>query len=88
MKGFIDTMKVYQQLPHTIFFLNTGVKLTTVNEEVIGVLKEIEGMGVEIYSCETCLKYYDLESRFAVGKRGTTNHIVENMQGFDMVLWV
>ncbi|HUJ18858.1 MAG TPA: sulfurtransferase-like selenium metabolism protein YedF [Nitrospirota bacterium] len=88
MKGFFDTMKVNQQLPHTIFFLNAGVKLTTVNEEVIGVLKEIEGMGVEIYSCGTCLKHYDLESRLAVGKRGTTNHIVEGMQDFDKVVWV
>jgi selenium metabolism protein YedF len=88
VKGFFDTMKVYKQLPHTIFFLNAGVKMTTVNEETVAVLKEIADLGVEIYSCGTCLKYYDLESQLKVGNRGTTNHIVEGMQGFDKIVWV
>lgn len=88
VKGFFDTMKVYKQLPHTIFFLNAGVKLTTVNEDTVAVLKELAALGVEIYSCGTCLKYYDLESELKVGNRGTTNHIVEGMQDFDKTVWV
>ena len=88
VKGFFDTMKVTKLLPHTIFFLNAGVKLTTVNEETVGVLKDIEAMGVEMYSCGTCLKHYDLESMLKVGHRGTTNHIVEGMQDFDKVVWI
>ncbi len=88
MKGFFDTIKVYKQLPHTLFFLNAGVKLTTGNDELTGVLKEIEAMGVEILSCGTCLKYYDLEAALKVGKRGTTNHIVEGMLDFDKVIWM
>ena len=88
IKGFFDTMKVYKQLPHTIFFLNAGVKLTTVNMETIAVLKEIADLGVEIYSCGTCLKHYNLESELKVGYRGTTNHVVEGMQDFDKVVWV
>ena len=88
MKGYFETMKVYKQLPDMIFFLNAGVKLTTVNDEIAAVLKEIELMGVEIYSCGTCLKHYDLESQLKVGKRGTTNHVVEGMQDYDKVVWV
>lgn len=88
MKGFFDTMKVTKQLPHTMFFLNAGVKLTTVNEEIVPVLKSIEDMGVEIYSCGTCLKHYDLEAQLKVGKRGTTNHIVEGIQDFEKVVWM
>jgi len=88
IKGFFDTMKVYKQLPHTLFFLNAGVKLTTVHEETVSVLKEIADLGVEIYSCGTCLKHYNLESELKVGNRGTTNHIVEGMQDFDKVVWV
>lgn len=88
MKGFLDTMKVYKQLPHTMFFVNAGVKLTTVNGETVAVLKEIAELGVEIYSCGTCLKHYDLESSLKVGNRGTTNHIVEGLQDFDKVAWV
>ena len=88
MKGFFETMQVYKQLPHTIFFLNAGVKLTTINAETVGILKDLENMGVEIFSCGTCLKHYNLESELKVGNRGTTNHIVEGMQDFEKTVWV
>jgi len=88
MKAFFETMKVYKQLPHTIFFLNTGVYLTTTNADITGLLQEIEKMGVEIYSCGTCLTKYNLESKLAVGHRGTMNIVVEGMQDFEKTVWV
>lgn len=88
MKGFFETMKVTKEIPHTIFFLNAGVKLTTSNEDVIPILKEIEAMGVEIFSCGTCLKYYNLESELKVGYRGTTSHVVEGIKDFQKVVWI
>jgi len=88
MKAFFETMKVYKQLPHTIFFLNTGVYLTTINVDITGLLQEMEKMGVEIYSCGTCLTKYNLESKLAVGHRGTMNIVVEGMQDFEKTLWV
>lgn len=88
MKGFLETMKVTGELPDMIFFLNAGVKLTTVNDETVPVIKELESMGVEIFSCGTCLKHYDLESDLKAGYRGTTNHIVEGLQDFKKVVWV
>jgi selenium metabolism protein YedF len=88
MKAFFETMKVTKEIPHTIFFLNAGVKLTTTNEEIIPILKDIEAMGVEIFSCGTCLKHYNLESELNVGYRGTTNHIVEGMKDFKKTVWI
>jgi selenium metabolism protein YedF len=88
MKAFFETMKVYKQLPHTIFFLNTGVYLTTTNADIAGLLQEMEKMGVEIYSCGTCLTKYNLESKLAVGHRGTMNIVVEGMQDFEKTVWV
>ncbi len=88
MKTYFETMKTYRQVPHAIFFLNAGVKLTTTNEEVCTLLREIETMGVEIYSCGTCLKYYNIENELKVGRRGTTNHVVEGMQDFDKTVWI
>ena len=81
-------MKVYRQLPHTIFLLNTGVNLATINADIVGLLKDIEKMGVEIYSCGTCLTKYNLESELKVGHRGTMNIVVEGMQDFEKVVWV
>ncbi len=88
MKAFFETMKVYKQLPHTLFFLNAGVNLTTVDPEIVGLLKDMEKMGVEIYSCGTCLKQYNLESELKVGHRGTMNLVVEGMQDFEKIVWV
>jgi selenium metabolism protein YedF len=88
MKAYFETMKTYKQLPHTIFFLNAGVKLTTTNTEIWPLLKAMESMGVEIYSCGTCLKHYGLESELKVGHRGTTNHIVEGMKDFAKTVWI
>lgn len=88
VKGFFETMKVTKEIPHTIFFLNAGVKLTTASAEIIPILKELESMGVEIFSCGTCLKYYNLESELKVGFRGTTNHIVEGMKSFEKTVWL
>ncbi|MEW6110363.1 MAG: sulfurtransferase-like selenium metabolism protein YedF [Nitrospirota bacterium] len=88
MKAFFETMKTYKELPHTIFFMNAGVKLTTTDGEIVSILKEIEAMGVEIYSCGTCLKHYGLESDLNIGHRGTTNHVVEGIKDFGKTVWI
>lgn len=88
MKGFFETLKVTKELPHTIFFLNAGVKLTTTNKEIMPVLKELEIMGVEIFSCGTCLKHYGFESELQIGYRGTTYNIVEGLTEFKKVVWI
>ena len=88
MKAYFETMKAYKQMPHTIFFLNAGVKLTTTNADICPILKEIEAMGVEMYSCGTCLKHYALEDELKVGHRGVTNLIVEGMKDFSKTVWI
>jgi len=88
IKGFFETMKITREIPHTIFFLNAGVKLTTIENDIVVILKDIEAMGVEIYSCGTCLKHYNLELELKVGHRGTTNHIVEGIKDFRKVVWI
>ncbi len=88
IKAFFETMKVTKEIPHTIFFLNAGVRLTTIDEEILPILKDIEAMGVEIFSCGTCLKFYNLESSLKIGYRGTTNHIVEGMKDFKKTVWI
>jgi selenium metabolism protein YedF len=88
VKGFFETMKVTKQLPHTIFLLNAGVKLTTVNDEIVNVLKELETLGVEIYSCGTCLKHYNLDAELKVGDRGTIIQTVEAMRDFEKIVWI
>ncbi len=88
MKAFFETMLATNQLPNMIFLMNTAVKLSTWDEEFIELLKKLEEKGVEIFTCSTCLKYYNLESQLKVGYRGTTNHFVEGMFDFNKTVWV
>ncbi|GAB4490041.1 MAG: sulfurtransferase-like selenium metabolism protein YedF [Thermodesulfovibrionales bacterium] len=88
MKGFFETMKVTKETPRVLFFVNAGVRITTLSSEIISVLKELEAMGVEIYSCGTCLKYFELEDSLQVGRRGSTNTVVENMVDRAKTVWI
>ncbi|MDI1472510.1 MAG: sulfurtransferase-like selenium metabolism protein YedF [Thermodesulfovibrio sp.] len=88
MKAFLETMIAIKQLPDVIFLMNTAVKLTTIDEEFVELFKKIESMGTEIFTCGTCLKYYNLEEQLKVGYRGTTNHFVEGMFDFNKTVWV
>jgi selenium metabolism protein YedF len=88
MKAYLETMKVYKELPHTIFFMNAGVRLTTTDEEIVPVVHELAGLGVEIYSCGTCLKHFGLESELRVGHRGTTHTVIEGTKDFKKTVWI
>ncbi|MBI4684207.1 MAG: sulfurtransferase-like selenium metabolism protein YedF [Nitrospirae bacterium] len=88
MKGFFETMKVTKELPDTIFFLNAGVKLTSVDETIAVLLKEIEQMGVSMYSCSTCLKYYGIEDKLKIGQAGGMFILIEGMKDFKKTVWI
>lgn len=68
IKGFIYTVSEYENLPKTIIFFNSGVKLTTEGSECIDDLKKLEEKGVKIISCGTCLDYYGLKEKLLVGE--------------------
>lgn len=88
MKAFFETMIAYKEFPNTIFFLNTGVKLTTTDHDIIPILKDFEKHGVEIFTCGTCLKYFNLESELKVGYRGTTNNLLDGFKDFKKTVWI
>ena len=67
IRSFIHTMLSLEPLPQTVIFYNTGVKLTVKDSEVLDDLKKIEGAGVSILVCGTCLNYFDITKDLIVG---------------------
>lgn len=67
MKTFFKTIDDISTTPAKMVFMNSGVRLTTENEETIKYITEIEEMGVEIINCGTCLDYYQLRDELKVG---------------------
>lgn len=68
MRAYIKTIKHLSPLPAKIFFYNTGVKITATESDLIPPLRELADQGVEIYSCGTCLDFFNLKDALLVGK--------------------
>jgi selenium metabolism protein yedF len=79
MKAFIFTLTQSKPLPKKIMFLNSGVKLTTENEETVKNLQVLEKEGTEIVSCGTCLDFYNLKDKLQVGSVGNMYDIVDSL---------
>ena len=67
MKAFLNTLWDYEPKPSKLLFINNGVRLTTEGSEVLETLELLEKKGVEIFSCGTCLEYYNLRDKLRVG---------------------
>ena len=65
---FLNTLKGLGALPWRIVLINGGVKLVAAGSEYVNVLTELEGLGTEILSCGTCLDFFNLKNKVAVGK--------------------
>lgn len=80
MKAFVFALTKQDQLPETILCYNTGAYLTCEGADTLEDLKLLESEGVNILTCGTCLDFYGLKEKLAVG--GVTNmyDIVERME--------
>ncbi len=72
MKAFLHTAVDLEHRPDKMIFYNTGVKLTTLDSGVLDDLKALEGKGVTILVCGTCVNFFELSGKIGTG-------IVSNM---------
>ena len=86
IKMFFYTLSEKPDLPSAICFMNGGVRLVTENEQTIEHLKVLEQKGVKLIVCGTCLNFYGLTDKLAVG--GVTNmyEIVEKQMKATLVV--
>ncbi len=60
MANFLRLLGESQDKPGTLVFWNAGVRLVCEGSWVLEHLKKLEGQGVEILACTTCLEYFEL----------------------------
>ena len=86
MKAFVFALTKQDQLPDTILCYNTGAYLTCEGADTLEDLKLLESEGVTILSCGTCLDFYGIKEKLAVG--GVTNmyDIVERMENAAQII--
>ena len=79
IKSYFYALSESNDIPKTLIFLNSGVKLTSEGSEVIEYLKTIEEKGCEIISCGTCLDFYNLKDKLLIGEISNMYTIIEKM---------
>ena len=86
MKGFIYALTSQEVLPDTILLYNNGAKLSTEGSDSLEDLKLLESQGVEILTCGTCLNYYGLTEKLAVGAVTNMYDICAKMMNAEKVV--
>ena len=86
MKGFIYALSQQEELPSTLLFYNGGASITCEGSVSLEDLKSMEAQGVEILTCGTCLNFYGLTDKLAVGQVTNMYTIVEKMTGADLLV--
>lgn len=79
IKGYFYALSEMDTFPKSIIFLNSGVLLTADDSKILKDLKVMESKGVEILSCGTCVDFYGLKNKLAVGGLSNMYTIVELM---------
>ena len=79
IKGCIFAITQLNELPKKMIFYNGGAKITCEGSDSLEDLKNLESQGVEIVTCGTCLDYYGMKDKLAVGTVTNMYDIVESM---------
>ena len=80
MKSFLFAVTQLDDLPDKIIFYNGGAKLTVEGSESLDDLRKLEEMGVEIMTCGTCLDFYGIKEKLAIGSVTNMYSIVETLK--------
>lgn len=85
MTSFIYTLTELKCKPQKIIFMNSGVKLTIENSQALDNLQILE-KDTEILVCGTCLDFFGLKNKLAVGRISNMYEIAETLTGNNKVL--
>ena len=86
MKAMGYAITQLNPLPDTVIFYNGGAYLTCEGSPILEDVKTLAAEGVEILTCGTCLNFYGLTEKLAVGSVTNMYTIVEKMNGADLII--
>ncbi|MBU2550954.1 MAG: sulfurtransferase-like selenium metabolism protein YedF [Proteobacteria bacterium] len=86
MKAFIKSLSEATLRPEAVVFYNSGVHLTCEGSEHIEAIRVLEESGVRIFSCGTCLDFFRIKDKLAVGQVTNMFEIIETISGADRVV--
>lgn len=79
VKAFLNTLAESDPPPWRMVLFNSGVKLAAEGEDTATALSNLAEMGTEILVCGTCLDYFGLKDKVAVGTVSNMYDILATM---------
>jgi sulfur relay (sulfurtransferase) complex TusBCD TusD component (DsrE family) len=85
---FLHALESQPVKPHAICFYTDGVKLVCEGSPALLGLRILQGQGVRLVACRTCLEHFGLTGKVAVGEVGGMNDIAGLLTEADSVVTV
>lgn len=83
--NFLKVLVANPRRPDKIVCWNAGVRLLTADSPVVGTLQDLEGIGVEILACKTCVDRFGLQDSLRAGEVGTMPAIADLLLRCDVL---
>lgn len=77
MRAYLNALPQTESLPSAVILYNGGVKLALRGSDTAEALAVLEGKGVPVYACGTCLDFYGVKEQLAVGTVSNMYKIAE-----------
>lgn len=81
MRSLLHTLSEVSPRLERVILVNSGVKLVIEGSEVLDDLRVLEEQGTEILACGTCLGYYEIKDKVAVGQISNMYDIASTLLG-------
>ena len=83
---YLEILAQNSELPAVFCFYTDGVKMACEGSPVLDQLRALEGRGVRLIICSTCLNYFNLAEKVQVGIVGGMGDIIEAQMKADKVI--
>lgn len=83
--NFLKTLVANPLRPDKIVCMNAGVKLLAAGAPTVATLQDLEGIGVEILACKTCVDHFGLQDQLRAGEISTMPTITDLLLRSDVL---
>ena len=77
--NFLRTLPSVEPRPAAIIFYNASVKVLGEGSPHLDALRELDEAGIDLLACVTCLEFFSLLDRLAVGQVSNMRDIVTRL---------
>jgi len=88
IKAFLSTLNESDDKPSKVIFMNAGVEMVVEDSPALESVMNLEKQGIEILACGTCLDYFNLKDKVAVGRISNMYDILDSFMAADKVLTI